>query len=186
MSVSTRIKEVRKAMKMSRDVFGEKLGVSRDVIANIELDRLANPEHKEPVYKLICSTFNVSYEWLTTGQGDMYVESQEAYFDTLAEQYGLGFYARKVLDFYGSLDVEQKNTLEILMRDFVYSVIETEAAADEDAPPSPVDNVIERIDLYRAADSKHGTEHEIIKDGQDTLDGLTKIKGKHIGKKEDF
>jgi len=178
-----RIKAVRQDTQKTQKDFGKSLGVSRDTYASYESGRVVP---SETFMQLLCSVYNVNYEWLTTGQGDMYVESQEAYFDTLAEQYGLGFYARKVLDFYGSLDVEQKNTLEILMRDFVYSVIETEAAADEDAPPSPVDNVIERIDLYRAADSKHGTEHEVIKDGQDTLDGLTKIKGKHVGKKEDF
>ena len=35
-----------KNLKMSRRVFGEKLGVSESVIVNIEYDRLKRPEQK--------------------------------------------------------------------------------------------------------------------------------------------
>lgn len=167
MEIYERVRYLRKDhLKMSQEKFGAALGVNRDVIKNIELNLLVRPEQKEPLYKLICKTFNVSPEWLTTGQGDMYVESREAYFDNLAEQYGLGFYARKVLDFYGSLDDERKNTLELIMKEFVYTMIEAEAqtpANSEDAPPlSVVDSTIERLDIYRAADSATHTEHEVI------------------------
>ena len=52
------------------ETFGKHLGVSRDVINNIELNRLARPEQKDPLYKLICKEFSVSEEWLRTGAGD--------------------------------------------------------------------------------------------------------------------
>lgn len=67
-----RIRELRKNhLDLTQEQFGEKLGVSRDVIKNIELNLLARPEQKEPLLRLICCTFNVNYEWLKEGTGEM-------------------------------------------------------------------------------------------------------------------
>lgn len=74
MEISERIQDIRKNLGLSRRVFGEKLGVSESVIVNIEYDRLAKPEQKEPLYKLICREFNVNEDWLRTGEGEMYVQ----------------------------------------------------------------------------------------------------------------
>jgi DNA-binding XRE family transcriptional regulator len=114
----------KKVLKLTQDKFGDALGVSRDTIANIEQNRLVRPEQKEPLYKLICKTFNVSYEWLINGNGEMFVETQDEYFNSLAEQFGMGFYARKILDFYGSLDDKQKNSLQMFIREIAGLVME--------------------------------------------------------------
>lgn len=58
---------------MTQTEFGEALGVKRDVINNIENNRLKNPEKQEPIYRLMCEKFNVSEEWLRTGEGEMFV-----------------------------------------------------------------------------------------------------------------
>lgn len=68
--IKDRIKEIRKQKKLSQVAFGEKLGVSRDVINNIELGRV---EPKELFIRHLCSEFNVNEHWLRTGEGDMYV-----------------------------------------------------------------------------------------------------------------
>ena len=68
---------LRNELKMSRRAFGEALGVSGDVINNIENNRLKQPEQKEPIYKLICKEFNVNKTWLKTGEGEMFVQSLE-------------------------------------------------------------------------------------------------------------
>lgn len=68
MEIYERIRELRKNhLHMSQEEFGAKLGVSRSVIKNIELNALKQPEQKEPIYKLICKEFNISYLWLTQG-----------------------------------------------------------------------------------------------------------------------
>ena len=74
MKISDRIKEIRKSLKLSQEEFGQILGVSRDVIGNIEYDRLKRPDQKEPIYKLICEKFNVDETWLRTGEGEMFQE----------------------------------------------------------------------------------------------------------------
>ena len=70
--MNERIKELRKALGLSREEFANKLGLkSRGKIENIELGR-TNPD--EPFLDLICETFNLNPEWLRTGDGEMFAE----------------------------------------------------------------------------------------------------------------
>ena len=73
MEIHERIRFLREEKGLSRKTFGEILGVSGDVINNIESNRLKRPEQKEPLYKLICEKFNVSEKWLQTGEGEMFL-----------------------------------------------------------------------------------------------------------------
>ena len=75
--MNNRIREVREHFKLTQTEFGERLGVSRDVIGNIEYNRLKNPKQKEPIIKLICSTFGVNELWLRSGEGDMFQAMNE-------------------------------------------------------------------------------------------------------------
>lgn len=77
METYERIRELRKKhLKLNQTDFGKRLGVSRDVIKNIELNALARPEQKLSLYKLICSEFNVNEEWLLHGTLPMFVQSE--------------------------------------------------------------------------------------------------------------
>ena len=64
-----RFKMIRNALKLSQDEFGEKLGLTRGAIANVELRRT---ETKPLFISLVCSTFNVNETWLRTGEGEMF------------------------------------------------------------------------------------------------------------------
>ena len=75
--MNNRIREVREHFKLTQTEFGERLGVSRDVIGNIEYNRLKNPKQKEPIIKLICSTFGVNELWLRSGEGEMFQAMNE-------------------------------------------------------------------------------------------------------------
>ena len=67
--MNERIKALRKELGLSQAEFGEKIGVSRSVIANIELNRV---EPKDLMVKHICDVFNVNELWLTDGSGDVF------------------------------------------------------------------------------------------------------------------
>lgn len=69
-----RIRELRKQKKLSQAAFGEKLGVSRDVINNIELGRV---EPKEILIRHLCEAFHLNDQWLRTGEGEMYTANTE-------------------------------------------------------------------------------------------------------------
>ena len=75
-SLYERIRYIRKdILHMSQAEFGEALGVSRDVIKNIETNALKKPELQEPLYRLICEKFHIRMEWLKNGEGEMYSTS---------------------------------------------------------------------------------------------------------------
>lgn len=71
MSINSRVKEVRKALGLSQEYFGNQLGVTRGAITNIELEKT---EPKSLFIELLCKVFNVNIEWLTTGVGQMFNE----------------------------------------------------------------------------------------------------------------
>ena len=85
MEINERIRELRETKNMSRKAFGEVLGVSGDVINNIEGNRLKRPEQKEPLYKLICEKFNVNEKWLRTGEGNMFLPATNEEADYVSE-----------------------------------------------------------------------------------------------------
>ena len=72
--IKDRIKKLRKTQKLSQPAFGERLGVSRDVINNIEQGRV---EPKELFIKVLCSEFDVNEKWLRNGDGEMFAPEDE-------------------------------------------------------------------------------------------------------------
>ena len=64
-----RIREIRKALKLTQVEFGEKIGVKGNTVTNYETG-LRNPT--DAVLLSICREFNVNEMWLRTGEGDMF------------------------------------------------------------------------------------------------------------------
>lgn len=71
MNIGERIRHLRKnELKMTQDDFASKIDISRSNIGNIEIGRIAVTER---IISSICREFNVSEEWLRTGNGEMFV-----------------------------------------------------------------------------------------------------------------
>ena len=64
-----RVKILRKQLGLSQELFGRKLGVTRGVIKNIELN-IVPP--KDAFIELACKIYNANREWLENGCGDMF------------------------------------------------------------------------------------------------------------------
>lgn len=64
-----RIKQIRKANKLTQVEFGERIGVKGNTVTNYETG-LRNPT--DAVMLSICREFNVNEEWLRTGNGEMF------------------------------------------------------------------------------------------------------------------
>ena len=80
----TRIKELRTTLNLTQEEFGQKLGVSRGVITNIELDRVPP---KDLFIDLICDVFGVNRKWLETGEGEMFQDiSEDLQFEKLCTE----------------------------------------------------------------------------------------------------
>lgn len=143
MEVYERIKELRKnTLKMSQAAFGERLGVNRDVINNIENNRLSRPEQKLSLYKLICSEFNISEEWLLNGTGDMYA-SNEAEYSALIDRVmtGQNEFAKNIFKTFALFDEKDWEALQAMIAKYL-NVADTEDVPEEkplydDVPDTP-------------------------------------------------
>ncbi len=67
--MNTRIKELRKALKLTGENFSSKLGVGRSAISNIES---GNRQLSNQLITSICREYNVNETWLRTGEGEMF------------------------------------------------------------------------------------------------------------------
>lgn len=65
-----RVKEARKKLGLTLDKFGERIGVGKSAISNIER---GNRGLTEQMIKSICREFNVNENWLRTGTGEMFI-----------------------------------------------------------------------------------------------------------------
>lgn len=139
MEIYERIRELRKKhLKMSMEVFGKRLGVSRDTINNIELNRLARPDQKMSLYKLICSEFGVSEEWLLNGTGDMW-DNKEAEYGTLIDRVmtGQNEFAKNIFKTFALFDEKDWEALQAMIEKYL-NVADAEDVPDyEDIPDTP-------------------------------------------------
>lgn len=111
-SIGSRIREVRNSLNLSQSDFGKQIGVSRDVINNLELARLK--KDPEALIRLICKTYNVNYGWLMTGNGEMTPpEVQEDLTIQIARLLeGENEIAKKVFQAFASFDEEDWKTVK--------------------------------------------------------------------------
>lgn len=69
-SVNKRVLALRKHLKLTQTEFGESLGVSRDVINNIDNNRV-DIGTKHLLLQHICKVYGVNENWLLNGEGAM-------------------------------------------------------------------------------------------------------------------
>ena len=122
--MNTRIKEVREAKGLSQADFAEMLNLKRNSISLIEVGK-RNPSDRTIVD--ICNTFNVSEEWLRTGEGEMFVETPSSTMDQLKKEFNLDDFSYILVYQYLKLDADQRQAV----RDFFYNVVES-GSMDED------------------------------------------------------
>ena len=89
-----RVKELRKVLGLSGEKFGEKIGVTRSAISDIERGRNGLSDSN---ILAICREFNVNEEWLRTGSGEMFKDM------TLDEE---------IISFIGDIQWDVSNTFK--------------------------------------------------------------------------
>ena len=66
-----RLKNIRKALKLSQSEFGEVIGIQKSAVSKLERGETSLTNAN---IKTICREFDVNENWLRTGEGDMFVE----------------------------------------------------------------------------------------------------------------
>lgn len=80
MTQGERIREVRNTLGLTLEKFGDGLGVTKVAISNIEK---GNRNLTEQMTKAICREFNVDYMWLTTGDGEMFIDNDDDFIERI-------------------------------------------------------------------------------------------------------
>ena len=68
-TTNTRIRKLRKALDLTQEEFGKRIGVKRNTVATYEIGRNTPID---AVVSNICREFHVREEWLRTGEGEMF------------------------------------------------------------------------------------------------------------------
>ncbi len=132
MEMHDRIKELRKKhLRMSQAAFGEKLGVNRDVINNIENNRLAKPEQKLSLIKLMCKEFSVSEDWLLNGTDPMFIEPDTFSLDQYAKERGASDLELAIAKAYFDLPQDVRSQMLAKLK----SLLNEEAEVAAELPP---------------------------------------------------
>lgn len=80
MTQGERIREVRNTLGLTLEKFGDRLGVTKVAISNLEK---GNRNLTEQMTKAICREFNVDYMWLTTGDGEMFIDNDDDFIERI-------------------------------------------------------------------------------------------------------
>lgn len=80
MTQGERVREVRKSLGLTLEKFGDRLGLKKNAISQIETGKNSLTEQNT---KSICREFNVDYIWLTTGEGEMFIESDDDFLEKI-------------------------------------------------------------------------------------------------------
>lgn len=80
MTQGERIREVRKALGLTLEKFGEKIGMKKNSVSQLENGKNSVTEQ---VVKAICREYNVDYMWLTTGEGEMFIDTDDDFIERI-------------------------------------------------------------------------------------------------------
>ena len=105
MTQGERIKCIRKTLNLTMEKFGEKLGVGKTAISRIEkgINNLT-----EQMALSICREYNVNYDYLIYGEGDMFNELPQTLLDKFCVQHGLNDFDKTLIQKYVSLPEDQR------------------------------------------------------------------------------
>ena len=151
MSINQRIKELRKGLGLNQSDFGARIGLKNSAISKLEQDGNTVVDQNK---RIICDQFGVSLQWLETGEGDMYADtdSDERLFEQLHSELGLNEREQQILWTFLTFSEEERTRVLDFATEFV-SRLSAERAAEETPPDSVpmTDEEIQReLDSYEA------------------------------------
>ena len=109
MTQGERVKRLRTALNLTLEKFGERVGVGKAAISKLEKNenRLS-----DQMIKAICREFNVNYDWLVYGDGEMFSELPKTILDELCRAYDLDETDRKLIQEYIKMSKQSRQVLK--------------------------------------------------------------------------
>ncbi len=116
MTQGERVNRLRTELNLTLEKFGERLGVTKTAISYVEK---GNRNLTEQMIKAICREFNVNYDWLVYGEGEMFSELPKTILDELCRVYDLDEIDRKLIQEYIKMSKESRRVL----KDYIMRII---------------------------------------------------------------
>lgn len=110
-----RFKELRETLSLTQQKFADRLDISRNFVAQIEM---GNKIPSERTIKDICREFKVNYDWLVNGTGDMFQDDDsdaQAIVDSVMT--GDNDFAKKTLVKFARLSEEHWRQLQEILEE---------------------------------------------------------------------
>lgn len=119
MTNGERVNEVRKSLGLTLEKFGEKLGVTKTTISRIEkgVNNLT-----DQMAISICREYNVNYDYLMYGEGEMFDDLPQTIVDELCAQYDLNDFDKALVEMYVSLPAGSRERIKEYMNQLVKKV----------------------------------------------------------------
>ena len=141
MNINERIKQVRKEHNLNQKEFGDKVGLKQSAVSSMEQSGGSVIDRN---IRLICDTFNVSEDWLRTGEGEMYESNDDALLKQLAAEYKLEGGTLELIRNFLMLTAEQRAAIlhaATIIAEANKKAMAAAQAAAADAPPDRADTV---------------------------------------------
>lgn len=119
MTHGERVKEIRKTLNLALEKFGEKLGVGKTAISNIEK---GNRNLTDQMAKAICREYNVNYDYLIYEEGEMFSDLPQTVLDELCAQYSLNDFDKAIIELYVNTPLELRQEVKKKMKEFIQKV----------------------------------------------------------------
>lgn len=101
--MNERIKQIRKALGLSGEKFGERIGLKRSAISLIETGKTGITDQN---ILAICREYGVNENWLRTGEGEMFRSIDELSLDEMADAAHADPLEIQIVKAYFSIDPE--------------------------------------------------------------------------------
>jgi transcriptional regulator with XRE-family HTH domain len=119
MTQGERVLEIRKSLNLTMDKFGEKLGVQKSAISKIEKDKV---NLSDQMAKSICREYNVNYDYLVNGEGEMFDDLPKTVLDELCMQYDCDDFDRVLIEEYLKLNTNDKQIIKNFIKNICKNI----------------------------------------------------------------
>lgn len=112
--MNDRIKEIRKAEKLTQKAFADILGIKQNTVASYEMGRIGI---SDAIINSICREFSINEDWLRTGRGEMYKMGEdklEMYLGKISM--GNDEFIKDIIEIYMELDQSSKDALKLISK----------------------------------------------------------------------
>lgn len=97
MTQCERVREIRKALNLTLEKFGEKVGAKKNTMSAIETGRNSLTDQ---MAISICREYNVNYDWLISEEGEMFTDLPQTILNELCKQYDLDDFDKALVEMY--------------------------------------------------------------------------------------